>query len=80
MALQFIHDNRGNTTGVFIPIEEWRDLKTKYSDLQNEEVQNNIELTSWQKDIVLERIEAIKQNPELLINEEQFWKEVENES
>lgn len=80
MALQFIHDNRGNATGVFIPIEEWQDLKTKYSDLQNEEAQNNIELISWQKDIVLERIEAIKKNPELLINEEQFWKEVENES
>jgi hypothetical protein len=80
MALQFIHDNRGNATGVFIPIEEWQDLKTKYSDLQNEEAQNNIELISWQKDIVLERIEAIKKNPELLINEEQFWKEIENES
>lgn len=27
MTLQFIHDNRGNTTGVFIPIEEWQSLK-----------------------------------------------------
>jgi hypothetical protein len=34
MTLQFIHDNRGNTTGVFIPIEEWQSLKTKYTDLQ----------------------------------------------
>ena len=49
MTLQFIHDNRGNTTGVFIPIEEWQDLKTKYADLQNEEAQNSIELPQWQK-------------------------------
>ena len=34
----------------------------------------------WQKDIVLERVAAIKQNPELLIDEEQFWKDIENAS
>ena len=37
------------------------------------------DIPQWQKDIVLERIEAINQNPDLLIDEEQFWKEVENE-
>jgi hypothetical protein len=63
MSLQFIHDNRGNTTGVFIPIEEWQDLKTKYADLQIEEDLNNIELTSWQKDILDERLENYYKNP-----------------
>ncbi|MEI6680924.1 MAG: hypothetical protein WCL21_20105 [Mariniphaga sp.] len=43
MTLQFIHDNRGNTTGVFIPIEEWQTLKVKYADLQEEEAKNFIE-------------------------------------
>ena len=38
------------------------------------------DITQWQKDIVLERIEAIKQNPDLLIEEEQFWKDIENAS
>jgi hypothetical protein len=38
------------------------------------------EIPQWQKDIVLERIEAIKQNPELLIDEEQFWKDIEDAS
>jgi len=56
MALQFIHDNKGNTTGVFIPIEEWQSLKKKYSDLQREEAENLIELGSWQKKIVDERL------------------------
>jgi hypothetical protein len=63
MALQFIHDNRGNTTGVFIPIDEWQDLKIKYTDLQKEEAQNNIELTSWQKDIIDQRLDDYYKNP-----------------
>ncbi|WP_281336656.1 addiction module protein [Flavobacterium eburneipallidum] len=63
MNLKFIHDNKGNKTGVFIPIEEWQTLKTKYSDLQNEEVENNIELTSWQKEILDERLDDYYKNP-----------------
>lgn len=68
MTLQFIHDNRGNTTGVFIPIEDWQDLKTKYSDLQHEEAQNNIELTSWQKDILDERLDDYYKNPDDVVD------------
>lgn len=63
MTLQFIHDNRGNTTGVFIPIEEWQDLKEKYTDLQKEEYQNTTELASWQKDILDERLDDYYKNP-----------------
>lgn len=63
MTLQFIHDNQGNTTGVFIPIEEWQALKTKYSDLQDEEVQNSSELASWQKNILDERLEDYYKKP-----------------
>jgi hypothetical protein len=38
------------------------------------------EIPQWQKDIVLERVAAIKNNPELLIDEEQFWKDIEDAS
>jgi hypothetical protein len=38
------------------------------------------DIPQWQKDIVLERIASIKQNPELLIDEEQFWKDFEDAS
>ncbi|WP_269240547.1 addiction module protein [Flavobacterium limnophilum] len=38
------------------------------------------DIPQWQKDIVLERVAAIKQNPELLIDEEQFWKDIEDAS
>jgi hypothetical protein len=56
MTLQFIHDSKGNTTGVFIPIEEWQSLKTKYSDLQKEEAESIAELASWQKQVIDERL------------------------
>lgn len=63
MTLQFIHDNRGNTTGVFIPIEEWQLLKTKYTDLQIEEVENIVELSHWQKQIIDERLSDYYKTP-----------------
>lgn len=63
MALQFIHDNKGNTTGVFIPIEDWQDVKEKYTNLQKEESQNTTDLASWQKDILEERLDDYYKNP-----------------
>ncbi len=63
MTLQFIHDNRGNTTGVFIPIEEWQTLKVKYADLQEEEAKNFIEPNTWQKQILDDRLSDYYQNP-----------------
>ena len=63
MILQFIHDNRGNTTGVFIPIEEWQSLKTKYADLQKVEAENVVELASWQNQIIDERLSDYYNNP-----------------
>ena len=63
MTLQFIHDNKGNTTGVFIPIEDWQNLKTKYTELQKEESENIIELTAWQKEIIDERLNDYYKNP-----------------
>ena len=43
-------------------------------------VENDDDIADWQKEIVLKRLETIKQNPNLLIEEEQFWKEIEDES
>ncbi len=36
MSLQYISDNKGLTTGVFIPIEEWNELKNRFKGLENE--------------------------------------------
>lgn len=40
MNLQYISDNKGKTTGVFIPIQEWEDLKSKYKELEDEELRD----------------------------------------
>jgi hypothetical protein len=37
MSLQIINDTQGNTTGIYIPIEEWKKLKKKYKDLASME-------------------------------------------
>lgn len=63
MTLQFIRDNKGNTTGVFIPIEEWQLLKSKYAELQLEEVQTEKELANWQKEIIDKRLDAYYSDP-----------------
>ncbi len=34
MGLQVIQDGRGKTTGVYIPIDEWKELKKQYKDLE----------------------------------------------
>ena len=56
MSLQFINDNKGNTTGVFIPIEDWQKLKTKYAELLKEEAANLVDLAGWQKKIIDQRL------------------------
>jgi len=63
MTLQFIHDNKGNTTGVFIPIEEWQSLKNKYTDLQKEEAENLVQLAPGQIQIIDERLSDYYENP-----------------
>lgn len=34
MRLQVIQDGKGKPTGVFIPINEWKELKKQYKDLE----------------------------------------------
>ncbi len=63
MSLQFIHDNKGNTTGVFIPIDDWQTLKAKYADLQNEEATAEAGLSNWQKQIIDTRLSDYYKNP-----------------
>lgn len=58
MNLQYISDSKGQTTGVFIPINEWNDLKNKYKDIEQEE----INVPEWYKDLVLKRLDDYKQN------------------
>lgn len=78
MTLQFIHDNKGNTTGVFIPIEEWQTLKAKYTDLQKEEAENVIVLSLWQKQILDDRLNDYYENSKDIANFDKTIDDIEN--
>jgi hypothetical protein len=60
MNLQYITDSNGQTTGVFIPIKEWNDLKTKFKDIDQE----GLEVPEWHKEIVRKRMGLYKNNPD----------------
>jgi hypothetical protein len=68
MNLQYINDNNGNPTGVFMPIEQWKTLKNKYVDLQIEESQSDKALSDWQKDILDFRLDDYYKNPTEVID------------
>ena len=59
MNLQYISDSTGKTTGVFIPITEWNELKSKYKGIDQEQ----IDIPAWQMDEVRKRIDNYKNNP-----------------
>lgn len=59
MNLQYISDSNGQTTGVFIPINEWNELKTKFKDIDKED----IDIPEWHKDLVRERLDDYEKNP-----------------
>lgn len=60
MNLQFISDSTGETTGVYIPIKEWNELKSKFKEIEQVE----IDIPGWHKDIVRQRLADYKKNPE----------------
>ena len=60
MNLQYISDNTGKTTVVFIPISEWNELKSKYKDIEQEQ----IDIPAWQMEEVRKRLEDYRNEPE----------------
>jgi len=56
MKLQIIQDSEGKTTGVYIPIRDWKELKKLYKDLEALEHQehNKEQVLKELKEAVLE--------------------------
>ncbi len=79
MTLQFIHDNEGNTTGVYIPIDEWQSLTSKYKELQKAESNNSMQLADWQKQVIDQRLSAYESNPEDVFDFDQTLDDIEGE-
>ncbi len=59
MNLQYISDNTGKTTGVFIPISEWNELKSKYKGIDQEQ----IDIPAWQMEEVRKRLQNYRNEP-----------------
>jgi hypothetical protein len=75
MNLQYISDSKGQTTGVFIPINEWNDLKKKYKDIEQED----IDIPEWHKDLVRKRLDDYKKNPGSALNFDAAMDDLEKE-
>ncbi|MBD2753649.1 hypothetical protein [Spirosoma validum] len=56
MNLQVIHDSQGKPTGVFIPMQDWKELKKRYADLAQYEVEE-----PTKEQLIAELTEAIQE-------------------
>lgn len=74
MNLQYISDSKGETTGVFIPINDWNELKRKYFGLEYE---SEVEIPDWQKEIVLKRLDEYAKDKTIAINFEDALRDIE---
>jgi len=75
MNLQYISDNNGKTTGVFIPIQEWEALKSRYKGLGDEEV----DIPDWHKDLVKKRLDEYHNNPGIALDFDSAMDDIEKE-
>ena len=75
MNLQYISDSTGKTTGVFIPIAEWNELKSKYQGIDQEE----IAIPSFQMDEVQKRLANYRDNPEMAMDFDNTMDEIEKD-
>ncbi len=73
MNLQFISDGKGKTTGVFIPIQEWEDLKSKYKGLEDE----TVDVPDWHKDLVKKRLDEYRNNPDIALDFDSAMEDIE---
>lgn len=74
MKTQILQDNNGIPTGVFIPIEEWENIKKNYPNI--EKVNNDI--PKWQKDILDVRLADLN-NPDKFESIEELFKVLDAE-
>ncbi len=58
MKLQVLEDSNGKQTGVFVPIDDWTLIKRNYPDIENLDQ----ELPVWEKELIDERLKAIKED------------------
>ena len=70
MNLQVLLDSNGKNSGVYIPPKDWELIKQNYPDIEN----ISTDLQPWQNEILDQRLEHIKNNPERLKPIEELYK------
>jgi len=73
MNVQYISDSTGKTTGVFIPISEWNELKEKYKDIEQ------LDIPEWQMKQVRKRNQEYKDNPEKALDFDAAMEDIEKD-
>jgi hypothetical protein len=73
MNLQYILDNTGKTTGVFIPISEWNELKNKYKDIEQ------IDIPNWHTEEVRKRLDDYKRKSVPALDFEKSMDDIEQD-
>jgi acyl-CoA synthetase (AMP-forming)/AMP-acid ligase II len=75
MNLQYISDSTGQTMGVFIPINEWNNLKSKYKGIEQEE----LDIPEWHIKLVQQRLEDYRKNPGSALDFDSALNDIEKE-
>lgn len=75
MNIQYVSDNQGKTTGVFIPISEWNSLKQKFKGIEEE----GVDIPEWHKELVRQRLENYRENPGTALDFDSAIDEIEKE-
>lgn len=73
MNLQYISDSKGQTTGVFIPINEWNDLQRRYKGIEQE----YSDIPACHQDLVRQRLESYQKNPDSAMDFDATMDEIE---
>jgi len=75
MNLQYILDNNGKTTGVFIPIQEWLSFKKKFKDTDLD----TSEIPQTHKDELDRRVEMIESGKSKLFDADETINGIERD-
>ena len=74
---QYITDHNGETTGVFIPIVEWNELKRRYTNIEHDE---EVNIPNWQMNEIRKRLEDYKNKSEKALDFDAALDDIEKSS
>ncbi len=78
MSVQVINDSQGKPAGVFIPISEWEEIKTRLGEQEDGE-SADFDIPAWHKPILDERLKDYYDNPEEGVEFDQVMREIDEE-